>query len=211
MARNTLDPAALAGIDRVITGRRSVRRYLTDAVAEADLDAILDAARWAPSPHNSEPWRFVVLRGAEIKERLAAMMGERWQHDLERDGVAAAAIAAELRRSHRRITESPVVVVVCQSREGLDDYPDPARQQAELVMAAHSVGAVVQNMMLSAYARGLATGWMCAPLFCPDVVADALCISREFVAQGLITIGYPESWPAQRARRSMTELVIDAG
>jgi len=32
-------------------------------------------------------------------------------------------------------------------------------------MAAHSLGAAVQNIMLAAYARGLATGWMCAPLF----------------------------------------------
>jgi F420 biosynthesis protein FbiB-like protein len=196
-------------VDQAIHGRRSVRAYRPDAVPEDDLAAILDAARWAPSPHNSEPWRFVVLRDPEPKERLARDMGDRWTADLARDGWTPEAIAAELDKSYGRITEAPVVVVVCLTSEGLDTYPDPARQQAELMMAAHSVGSAVQNMMLTAYARGLATGWMCAPLFCPEVVVRALGVSEELSPQGLITMGYPDAWPKLRKRRAMNDLVID--
>ncbi len=197
-----------APVDATIHGRRSVRAYRPDPVPDAELAAILESARWAPSPHNSEPWRFAVLHDRAPKERLAAKMGERWSTDLGGDGVPADVIARELTESHRRITEAPVVVIVSLVREGLDDYPDPARQHAEQMMAAHSVGAAVQNIMLSAYARGLATGWMCAPLFCPEVVVDALGLSRDLSPQGLITMGYPVEWPKLRKRRAMDDLVV---
>ena len=196
-------------VDQAIHGRRSVRAYRPDPVPADVLAAILDAARWAPSPHNSEPWRFVVLRDEEPKERLARAMGERWSADLARDGWTEQAIADELEKSFGRITEAPIVVVVCLTSEGLDSYPDSTRQQAELMMAAHSVGSAVQNMMLTAYARGVATGWMCAPLFCPEVVVGALGVSEELSPQGLITMGYPVAWPKLRKRRAMTDLVID--
>ena len=198
-----------APVDATIHGRRSVRAYRPDPVPDAELIAILESARWAPSPHNSEPWRFAVLRDLAPKERLAAKMGERWAADLTSDSVAPEAIARELTESHRRITEAPVVVIVSLVREGLDDYPDPARQHAEQMMAAHSVGAAVQNVMLAAYARGLATGWMCAPLFCPEVVVDALGLSRDLSPQGLITMGYPVEWPKLRKRRPMDDLIVD--
>ena len=201
--------APVSGVDDAIRGRRSVRRYRQDPVSDSDLEAVLDAARWAPSPHNAEPWRLVVLRSKSAKERLALAMGQRWAEDLRRDGLAPELIEKELRTSHARITGAPVVAVVCLTDEGLDHYPDPNRQQAETMMAAQSVGAAVQNMMLAAYARGLATGWMCAPLFCPEVVVEALGLPQGYVAQGLITIGYPADWPPVRARRPMRELVVE--
>jgi F420 biosynthesis protein FbiB-like protein len=196
-------------VDAAIHGRRSVRAYRPDPIPEDDLAAILDAARWAPSPHNAEPWRFAVLRDAAAKERLVTAMGQRWAADLTRDGVALDVIDRELRESHRRITEAPVVVIVSLTSEGLDAYPDSKRQQAELLMAAHSVGSAVQNIMLAAYARGVATGWMCAPLFCPEVVVGALGLPTELSPQGLITMGYPVDWPKLRKRRAIDDLVAD--
>lgn len=193
--------------DEVIRARRSVRAYRPDPVSEADLAATLEAARWAPSPHNAEPWRFAVLRDPSAKERLAHAMGKRWRQDLEADGVSAEAIDRSLGRSLQRITNPPVVVVVCLCADGLDRYPDARRQQAELLMAAHSVGASIQNMMLTARERGLASGWMCAPLFCPEVVVETLDLPRDWSAHGLFLLGYPLEWPQARERRPMPELI----
>src|SRR5437867_963105 len=102
-----------SALDAALRGRRSVRRYLPREVPDAELEAILEAARWAPSPHNSEPWRFVVLRSLGSKERLVGAMGARWEADLKADGVAPNAIAGELRKSRQRITGAPVVVLAC--------------------------------------------------------------------------------------------------
>lgn len=191
----------------VIRSRRSVRAYRPDPVPEADLSAILEAARWAPSPHNAEPWRFAILRDLPAKDRLARAMGQRWRQDLEADGVSVEAIDRALSRSLQRITNPPVVVIVSLCRDGLDEYPDARRRQAELLMAAHSVGAAIQNMMLVARDRGLASGWMCAPLFCPEVVVAALALPDDWSAQGLLLLGYPLAWPEARERRPMPELI----
>ncbi|MBA2442192.1 MAG: TIGR03668 family PPOX class F420-dependent oxidoreductase, partial [Rubrobacter sp.] len=58
-----------------VLGRRSVRRYLDREVPEEIVDRVLDAARWAPSPHGRQPWRFAVLTSPESRERLSDAMG----------------------------------------------------------------------------------------------------------------------------------------
>jgi coenzyme F420-0:L-glutamate ligase / coenzyme F420-1:gamma-L-glutamate ligase len=198
----------MADFHSVLMGRRSVRKYLDRPVADDDLGAVLDAGRWAPSPHNSEPWRFVVLRSAEARARLADAMAARWAADLAGDGVPNEVLDRELATSRRRINGAPVVVVACLTEEGLDVYPDPKRQRAEELMAAHSMGAAIQNIMLAAYEHGLGTGWMCAPLFCPDIVLDALDLPLGLAPQGLLLLGYPEAWPEVRARRPTDELFV---
>src|SRR4051812_1924684 len=92
-------------VERAIHGRRSVRAYRSDPVPEENLTAILESARWAPSPHNAEPWRFAVLRTEQPKRRLAQAMGNRWTADLSRDGWSPEAIAQEIEKSHGRIAE----------------------------------------------------------------------------------------------------------
>src|SRR3712207_3505040 len=62
-----------------VRGRRSVRRYLPKGVPDAAVERVLEAARWAPSPHGRQPWRFAVVRKDETKERLADAMGEEWR------------------------------------------------------------------------------------------------------------------------------------
>ena len=57
--------------------RRSIRRYLDRPVPPALIDQLLDAATWAPSAHNRQPWRFVVIETAAVKAQLADRLGER--------------------------------------------------------------------------------------------------------------------------------------
>ena len=205
---DTVTTVDLAGaFDEVVRGRRSIRSYTDQPIPAALLERVLDAARHAPSPHRSVPWRFAVLVGADAKERLALAMADRWRADLAEDGVPAEQVEAEVAKSHRRLTRAPVVLVGCLYLEPLDEYPDPARQQAEAYMAAHSLGTALQNVMLAAHANGLASCWMCAPVFCPEVVRDALGLDEALIPHALITLGYAARPPASRERPSLDEIV----
>ena len=192
----------------VARGRQSVRRFQDRPVPRAALDALLEAARWAPSPHGRQPWRFAVLTRAEPKARLAAAMGEEWRTTLAQDAEPPAVIAKRLATSRERIRTAPALILVCLFLADLDTYPDAARQQAEEVMAIQSLGAAIQNMLLAAYGMGLDTGWMCAPLFCPETVRAALDLDAALIPHALIPVGYLADPPKRRAHRPAEEMVV---
>ncbi len=191
----------------IIRGRRSVRAFRPDPLSRAQIEAVLEAARWAPSPHGRQPWRFVVVTTPEGKTRLADAMGEEWRSQLALDGQDAAVIETRFRKSHARITGAPAVIVPCLYLEDLDVYPDPERQAAETTMAVQSLGCAVQNMLLAAYAQGFDGGWMCAPLFCQGTVRAALGLAETLHPHALIPLGYPAQDPVRRPRRPLDELV----
>ncbi|MGE3271148.1 MAG: nitroreductase family protein [Chloroflexota bacterium] len=194
-------------LDSVLAGRRSIRTYEDRAVPADLLERVLSAACHAPSPHHSIPWRLAVLTGDEAKHRLSAAMSEKWRADLLGDGLGETEVALELEKSHRRLTASPVVLVGSVYPERLDEYPDPDRQAAETLMAAHSLGAALQNIMLAAHANGLASCWMCAPVFCSDVVREALGLADGLFPHAIITMGYAARPPRPRTRPSVDQIV----
>lgn len=201
-----MDRSAL-NFDDIIRGRRSVRQYTADPVARERVLEVLEAGRWAPSPHGRMPWRFAVLTRAEPKAVLADAMAAEWVRNLEMDQQPPEIVATRLRKSKQRVTGAPVLILPCLYLEDLDPYPDLQRQQAETTMAIQSIGAAIQNMLLKAYQLGLDGGWMCAPLFCPDVVVSALDLDHHLIPQALITLGYAAADPKRRERLPLDALI----
>ena len=191
----------------VIPERRSIRRYHAEPIPDAVLETLLTAACWAPSAHNRQPWRFAVLRADAAKQRLADAMGARLAADRGRDGDDLAAISADVARSRARITGAPVVVAVCLTLADMDRYPDPARAAAEHIMAVQSTAMAVQNLLLAASSAGLGACWMCAPLFCADVVRAALALPADWQPQALVTLGRPASAGRPATRHPLAALV----
>lgn len=191
-----------------IRGRRSVRAFKPDPVSRDQLETILEAAGWAPSPHGRQPWRFVVLTSAEARGRLAEAMGAEWRRQLALDGQDDAIISLRHARSRERITTAPAIIIPCLYLEELDRYPDAERQAAETTMAVQSLGCAIQNMLLTAYSLGLDGGWMCAPLFCQATVRAALGLADTLHPHALITLGYAAKDPVRRPRRPLDELVV---
>ena len=192
-----------------VRGRRSVRRFLPKEVPDQLVDRVLEAGRWAPSPHGRQPWRFAVITKEERKGRLAEAMGEEWRTNLKMDGQSSEVVEKRLEISRRRLLDAPVLVLLCLYPEELDVYPDAARQQSEITMAVQSLGAAAQNMLLAAYDLGLDTSWMCAPLFCPEKVVEALGLDPKLTPHALLTLGYAEGDPPKRrGRKPLDELTI---
>ena len=175
----------------LIRSRRSIRRYTGDPVPGKLVEQLLTAATWAPSAHNRQPWRFAILEDGATKARLAAAMGERLRRDLAADGLDAAAIERDAGRAYGRISGAPLLILLCLTLADMDDYPDARRRGHEMTMAVQSAAMAGQNLLLAAHALGLGACWLCAPLFCPDVVSATLALPPDWQPQGLITVGYP--------------------
>jgi len=181
-----------------IEQRRSIRSFRAAPVDRGLLDALIEAACLAPAPHHSRPWRFVVIDTDDAKTALAHGMGAQWQEDLAGDGIPPARIAELVDASHAKITAAPALVLACLTWDGLDRYPDEQRQRAEWGMALLSLGAAVENLMLSAADAGLASCWVAAPIFCPEAARDALALPAEWLPHALVLVGHPD--PAYLAR-----------
>ena len=188
-------------IDQLTYPRRSIRRYTNRPVSLELIDQLLEAATRAPSAHNRQPWRFAVISTPIVKAQLADQMGERLKADRLRAANRVEEINRDVSRSRERINAAPVVIVVCLSTI---DLIDPY----ERLMAIQSVAASIENLLLAAHEAGLGACWMAAPLYCPDVVCDAVQLPDDWDAQALITVGYPADEGKLKARVDFRELTI---
>ena len=194
--------AELADADfwALMAGRRSIRRYTAQPVAPELLEKLLEAAIWAPSAHNRQPWRFCVVTGGATKAHLSERMADRWRQDLNADNADPSFVERRIAISHARLTGAAALIIAAANMEEMDVYPDEQRNQAEWTMAVQSVALACQNLLLAAHHYGLGACWMCAPLFAPDLVQDVLQLPATWRPQALLTVGYPaETKPKERA------------
>ncbi len=183
--------------------RRSIRKYKPQPVPEALVLEVLEAAGWAPSAHNSQPWRFVILQNVEVKRELSEQMAKAWVNDLKKDGVNVEEEKVVKRRE--RFASAPVLILACLTMEGLRKFPDKEKQQCERDLALESLGAGLENLLLAADAVGLGACWFCAPAFCKDTVRATLKIPDSVEPSAFIALGYPAESPAAPSRKPFKE------
>ena len=194
----------------LLRGRRSIRHYQTRQPSDAALTRIFASVAQAPSAHNRQPWRFLLIADDGLKARLASAMGARLAADRRRDGDDEPAIEADVGRSFRRITGAPVVAVIAMTLADMDRYADEDRTRAEWLMAVQSTAMAGQNFLLAAAAEGLGACWMCAPLFCAAEVKRVLSLPDDWQVQGLATLGYAARPAPIKPRKPLHDFVFVA-
>lgn len=178
----------------VIRNRRSIRRFKSDPVPREEILKILDAANWAPSALNLQPWEFLVVSGAK-KNMLGSNYGK-IAEDYTKDWDTAPDKKGFMpRREFIQFANvyggAPVVVIVL-----IEAHKDPRYQKAFL----ESASAAMENMLLAATALGLGGCWMTGPLAGESYLREVLAIpdDREIVA--ISPVGYPLAVPKARPR-----------
>jgi nitroreductase len=161
-----------------IKERRSVRAYTDEEVSESDVERLIEAARWAPSAGNIQPWAFVVVKDVETKRKLSS---------------------ATLQTL---IQEAPVVIVVCadliRSSSGYGN-------RGVHLYSLQDTAAATENILLAAQELGLATCWVGA--FRENEVAKAVKAPRNLRPVAMVAVGYPAERPAAPQKRSFDEIV----
>ena len=180
-------------LNDVIKKRRSVRKYLPQMVPRDAVLEVLVAAGWAPSAHNSQPWRFIILENPSVKRQLAEAMADAWAADVEKDGGK---IDAKIRQERvDRFANAPALILACTVMDGLRKFSDQQRQMFERDLSQQSLGAAMQNLLLTAHALGFGACWFCAPGFCKETVRKVLGIPEAVEPEAFVIIGYPAETP----------------
>jgi F420 biosynthesis protein FbiB-like protein len=188
--------------------RRSVRRFQSKPVPEEIVRRLLQAGTRAPSAHNRQPWRFVILEDAKARQRLASAMGARLREDRLSDGDDPNLVEEDVARSYKRISEAPLAILLCLTMEDMDRYPDQERALAERVMAIQGVAMAGGFIQLATHVEGLGACWLCAPLFAPVAAREALDLPEAWEPQGLILVGYPARAGRERSRLPVKQVSL---
>jgi len=159
--------------------RRSIRAFTEEDVSDEQIEKILEAARWAPSAGNIQPWEFIVVRRPDIKRDLAR---------------------AALNQTF--IEEAPVVIVACadEIRSGRI-YGN----RGVNLYCIQDTAAAIENMLLAACALGLGACWVGA--FDEEAARKVLRIPRGVRPVAMIPVGYPAEKPSPPRKRPLKEIV----
>jgi nitroreductase len=160
--------------------RHSCREFLNKSVPSEFIDALLEAARWAPSAGNLQPWKFHVVRNPGLRKELAL-----------------AAYGQEF------LLQAPVVIVVCALPErSAVTYGERGRA----LYCLQDTAAAVQNILLQAAMLGLGSCWVGA--FKEAAAVRALNLQEGEKPVALIPLGYPSGpMPQDRARLPLEKII----
>ncbi len=187
--------------------RRSIKKLKSASISRESMEEILEVAVSAPSAHNAQPWRFVIIDDQKVKIELSEAMARAWREDLLKDGLLRSDIEKLVEASKERTKNVSVLIIACITMEDMEKYEDERRKNAEYLMAVQSVSAAIQNLLLAIHARGFGACWRCAPLFCMETVREVLGIPGSFDPQALIEIGYPLEQPGMPPRKPLKSVI----
>jgi len=143
---------------RTIKDRRSVRTFTSDDVNDEELKVLLHAANAAPSAHNQQAWRFIILRGGK-KQELAQLVNTQ-------SAAFPRPAAALLRMGAKSIISAPVVIAVANTGDLIKHGTELFKVEKETAhdffrtMEIQSSAAAVENLLLAAASVGLGTVWL---------------------------------------------------
>jgi nitroreductase len=143
-----------ASLLRTIKKRRSVRVYKAGKVSDKQLEAILEAARWAPSGANTQPWEFVVTRDRDKMKRCREIFYNEWQQRKREDPVHYKGL------SKYYVGDASVLVLVCADPRTMMVYLTTRRPGDREKLFQASVASAVEQMMLVAASMGFGTVWV---------------------------------------------------
>jgi nitroreductase len=199
MSVAVLDPEQAYVLD-VIKTRRTVREFKPDPVPEAHIRAILDAARFAPTAGNQQPWKFLVIRDRRKLDRLEE---EALGWYLERFGQTKQIDESELEKAREAVGASlhdvlsaPTYVAVLVDTEPM--YPDYVIYDGALAAG---------YLMIAARALGYGTGFF-TTFFPNDEMKAFLGIPDRYKLICFTPIGMPQEWPKTPPKKSLSEVVV---
>ena len=189
-----------------IENRRSIRKYKRHEISKEIIEDIIYSATLAPSAKNRQPWKFIVYQGEE-KSKLVDVMHqgiklEKITHKLMPEWAFA---IPDAENTVRVMEEAPCLIAVLNTNQKtpFDSIEDEKRivEICDLL----SIGAAIENMILTATSYGLGTLWIANTCFAYNELIDF--IETDSQLTGIVAIGFANETPAKRPRKPVADIV----
>ena len=193
------DSLAVRAVFQTIRARRTVREFLPSRVPREHVLQILDAARFAPTAGNVQPWRFVVLERPAQLDSLRALLKDHWKIRVSsKEGLDEEEVRRYVATGVAAIDQvftAPVYVLVFVDTSVYPDY------------ALYDGCLAVENLMLAARALGYGTGFF-TTYFPEDVIKSFVHAPAQLRFVCATPIGVPKEWPPTPPKKELAECVV---
>ena len=191
-------------IMEAIENRGSIRKFAGKNIDNDIIKNILKAGINAPSPKNTQPWKFVVIK--ESKAQLIKIIEKGFENiksDFgllidEKNFLSSAEATLEI------IKEAPVIIFVINTANKQESGNTKVKKFVEMASIL-SIGAAVENMLLASLEYGIGCLWAGDIYYTVKEIGEWLQTDRQIAAA--IALGYPDESPPAKIRKTLDELV----
>ncbi|KAL7541692.1 hypothetical protein ACHAXR_011134 [Thalassiosira sp. AJA248-18] len=173
-------PTPAQALDLIRT-RRSIfpKQFTGKNVPQSVVSDMLEAARWAPSHHITEPWRFVVFESQEAREELGILLGELYKTSQVKKSKPVLQAKIDKKRTSARLSSH--IVAICVRTDTKNPF----------VEEVSSVAMAVQNMHLLATCHGVGAYWSSGGVHAPD--GPSLTMQNPQELSHFLSKSFPEN------------------
>jgi len=197
----------------LVEKRRSIRRVKPEPIPDEYVDKIIEAARWAPSGANSQPWEFIVVKKQELKESIVRLVEEDYalahRMELTREPQLRHPVYGKPLDRPLGFAIAPVFILLCGDTRTKDALPLSANLQNSESVFKSSLANAFLYMHLAATTLGLGSQWVSntALPFVQCQLKELLGIPRELEIYDMMAVGYAAGEPRPRPVRAREEMV----
>jgi len=203
------DEGVAKSFENILRSRRSYKLEFNDRrVNIALIKESIELARWAPSAHNGQFWRYFIIEQGSSRENLIENMNSKLKDDLLRDGRSKDYIQREIEKTRTNFLSCPYLILLCLDKKSLEKYSDSEREKNEYIMGVQSVSASATYLLLAFEIKGLAACWYCAPLFAKDIIKDTLNLPNSFIPMAFFTVGYSMKESPKPNRKDLKDIIF---
>jgi FMN reductase (NADPH) len=194
----------------LLKSRRSIRAYKPDPIPDEYIQKIIEAARWAPSGGNSQPWEFIVIKKKELKDRIADLfiksLDSVREAELTREKeMRVPALVGETKGPGFK--NAPVLILLCGDPRVNEAFPLVVFQKYGHEVFISNLASAFLCMQLAAKALGLGSQWVSAAgSFMEDDLNELLNIPKGVKIYDMMAVGYPAYQLGPRSPRKIDEM-----
>ena len=191
---------------REIENRRSIRKYRSDEIDRKLIEEIIYSATLAPSAKNRQPWKFIVYQGEE-KDKLVEVMrhginSEKITHELMPEWAFA---IPDAENTVRIMQEAPCLIAVLNTNQKTPFEGIENEKRIVEICDSLSIGAAIENMILTATEHGLGTLWIANTCFAYNELIEFIGTDNQLT--GIVAVGAANEAPPKRPRKALRDVV----
>ncbi len=193
----------------LMRSRRSIRDFEDRRPSRADIERIIEAARWAPTNHNRQGWKFIVFEDrqelADLADRVRASLSDRASQAKR----LPPAQAKQMIYWSTIFARAPVAILVMHKRSVSIGRELLAGAESKELVSGEPISAAlaVENMLLAAQCLGMGTCVLTGPLLAGEVWRDLGDLPMGFMPTCIVALGYPSRQPPTPAKKPLEQIM----